>query len=274
MADTAYSGALTRAAHFAHRPPVPGVNPEHEKPDPDPDPFQPAVEAAPNGLQGDVFQPEDISAQTEMRQRPIDHWGHLQDPVPSSVPQQVAGIAATARMIANHACVDYRPDQYAPYKHGDQGRSIEYTAGRSPQESGESVPDDMAYLVMGKNAYDQTNQPNEVYSGDTANVGRYRLGVGITDFGLYQSFQKIGQDAELRAYTGLVPTLPVDKPQPTNTAPYTPNSTGTATFLTPAFQVPSMFAAPGETAVTDYEASTSESYWTSGGSGFTEEDDY
>lgn len=269
MAELAYTGALKRSAHFAFRPPVPGVNPEHEKPDPDPDPFQPVREPV-TGQQGDVFHPEDIPVHTEMQQRPFDHWGHLQAPVPSNVQVEVAGIAATARMIANHACVDYRPEQYPVYKHGDQGRSIQFTGGRAPWQQGESVPDDMAYLVMGKNAYDQTQAPTEVYSADAS---RYRLGTTITDFGEYTFSQKQGQDAELRAYTGLSPDLPVDKPQPTNTAPYTPNSVGTANFLTPAFQVPSMFAVQGETALTDYEASTTTDYW-SGGSGFLEEEGY
>src|SRR5688500_7756490 len=105
MAERAYSGALTRSAHFAFRPPVPGVNPEHERPDPDPDPFQPVQE----GVQPaafDVWQPADVSEHSQMQQRPISHWGHLQDPVPSSVPAETAGIAATARMIANHSAID------------------------------------------------------------------------------------------------------------------------------------------------------------------------
>lgn len=269
MAELPYTGAAMRQAHFAHRPPVPGINPEHEKPDPDPDPFQPEpqnVQPAPY----DVFQPEDISVHTEMQQRPFDHWAHLQAPVPSSVPGEVAGIAATARMLANHSQVDYRPDQYPVYRHADQGRSIDFIGGRAPWQAGEAVPEEMAYLVMGRNAYDQTQQPNEVYSAD---AGRYRLQTAIVDFGQYEFSQKQGQDAELRAYTGLHPELPVDKPQPTNTAPYTPSSVGTANFLTPAFQIPSMFGTPSETALTDYEASSTTGYW-DGGGGFLEEDQY
>lgn len=267
----AYSGALVRAAHFAHRPPVPGVNPEHEHPDPDPDPFQPVVQAEPGAVAGDVFQPEDIPVQTEMQQRPFDHWGHLQPPVPSSVPREVAGLAATARMLANHSAVDYRPDQYPVYKHGDQGRSIQFVGGRGPWQSGESVPDEMAYLVMGKNAYDQTNGMTEVYSADQ---GRYRLGVGITDFGVYNPNTKLGQDAELRAYTGLTPDLnPMDKPVVENAAPYT-GAVSNASYVTPAFQVPSMFALPSETAMTEYEASTGSDYWAGTGGGFLEEDGY
>jgi hypothetical protein len=271
MANTAYSGALQRAAHFAFKPPVPGVNPEHEHPSPEPDPFNPVPAQEAGAVAGDVFQPEDVPVHTEMRQDVIDHWGHLQAPVPSNVPRETAGLAATARMLANHSQVLYRPNTYAPYKHAEQGRSISFTDGRMPWQAGETVPDDMAYLVMGKNAYDQTQQPNEVYSADQ---GRYRLGVGITDFGLYQSFQKIGQDAELRAYTGLTADLsPIEKPTVQDAAPYTPAVSGSS-YVTPAFQVPSMFALPTETALTDYEATTGGDYWAGAGGGFLETDGY
>lgn len=260
MAD-AYSGALVRSAHFAFRPPVPGISPEHEHPDPEPDPFAPAPEGVPP-VQFDVWQARDPSAHTEMQQRPISHWGYLQDPVPSSVPSETAGIAATARMLANHSQVDYRPETYVPYKHADQGRSIEFIRGRGSMESGETITDDMDYLVMGTNAYDRTNQPNEVYSADE---GRYRLGLDINQFGVYEFWTKQGQDAQLRAYTGLVPATPVDKPRVPDSAPYTPNSSGTTTWTLPAFQVPSMFGVPSETSVTDYEASTDGGYWAAGG---------
>jgi hypothetical protein len=265
MADTAYSGALTRAAHFAFRPPVPGISPEHEHPDPDPDPFQPVQEGV-QQAQFDMFQGEDVSVHTEMQARPFSHWGYLQAPVPSSVPSETAGVAATTRMLANHSQVDFRPDVYVPYKHADQGHTIEYVGGRQPWQAGESVPDDMAYLVMGKNAYDQTQQPNEVYSADQ---GRYRLGVWTPNFGVYQFWTKQDQDAQLRAYTGLVPAMPVDKPRVENSAPYTPNSAGTTTWTTPAFQVPSMFALPSETVLTDYEQAGTADYW-SGQSDFQE----
>lgn len=270
MANLPYTGAASRAAHFAFRPPVPGINPEHERPDPDPDPFQPEIKAE-GGYSGDVFQPEDYPVHTEMQDRAISHWGYLQAPVPSSVPRETAGIAATARMLANHACVDYRPDQYPVYRHADEGRTIQFIGGRQPWQAGETVSEEMSYLVMGTNAYDQTQQPNEVYSAD---AGRYRLQTAIVDFGQYTFWQKQGQDAELRAYTGLEPAFPVDKPQMTDTAPYTPNSTGTARFLTPAFQVPSMFAPSGETVLTDYEASGSTDYWSGAAGGFLEEDQF
>lgn len=270
MADQAYTGALQRAAHFGFRPPVPGVSPEHEHPSAEPDPFSPAPQVEAGAVAGDVFEAEDVAAHSEMQQAVIDHWGHLQAPVPSNVPRETAGLAATARMLANHGQVLYRPDTYAPYKHADEGRSIEFVGGRMPWQAGETVPDEMAYLVMGKNAYDQTQQPNEVYSADQ---GRYRMGTGIQDFASYQSFQKIGQDAELRAYTGLVPDLnPLGKPVVQDAAPYTPAMSG-ASYVTPAFQIPSMFGLPTETSMTDFEASTSGDYW-AGAGGFLEEDGY
>lgn len=270
MANLPYSGAFGRSAHYAFRPPVPGINPEHEHPDPDPDPFQPVPQGV-TPAPYDIFEDPEVAAHTEMQQRPVDHWAHLQPPVPTNVVGEVAGIAATVRMVANHAQVDYRPEQYPRYKHADQGRTFDFVRGREPWQAGESVPDEVAYLVMGTNAYDRTNQPNEVYGGDAANVGRYRLGMATVDFGRYELPQKQGQDAELRAYSGLYPELPVDKPRIEGSAPYTPNSRGTDRFVTPAFQVPSMFALPGETSSTDYEASTSSDYW-SGGAGFLEED--
>lgn len=256
MAD-AYSGALQRSAHFAFRPPVPGVNSEHEHPDPDPDPFTPVPEGV-TPAAFTMWQPQDPQVHSEMVQRPFSHWGYLQQPVPSSVPSEVAGIAATTRMIHNHSQVDFRPDTYVPYKHATQGRSIDFVPGRGSTESGETITDDMAYLVMGTNAYDRTNGMTEVYSADE---GRYRLGTRIDQFGLYEFWTKQDKDAQLRAYTGLEPAAPVDKPRVENSAPYVRNSSGTTTWTVPAFQLPSMFSLPSETAVTDYEATGNGSYF-------------
>lgn len=254
MADS-YSGFLTRYAHYKWRPPVPGVSADHG-PAPDStiadDPFQPEYEA-PAEREHNIWQPQDVSAQSEMVQRPISHWADLQDPVPSSVPVDVSTIAATARMIANHCRVDYRPDPSRYYKHATQGRSIEYIDGRRPQLSGVDAPE---FLVAGKNSFDFTNQPNEVYQGDSANVGRYRVGSRIDDFGRYEFSQKQGQDAWLRAYSGLHPQVPVDKPRVPDSAPYTPNSSGTTTWTLNSFQDPSLFSLPSETAVTDYVTAT------------------
>lgn len=254
-----YSGALTRGvAHYSSRPPVPGYNREHERPEPDPDPFTPAPEGV-QPAEFDVWQQRDFSAHSDMQQRPFSHWGYLQQPVPSNVPRELAGIAATARMLHNHSQVDYRPDKNPTYKHAGEGKAIEYVGGRESTEAGENVPDNMAYLVAGTNAYDFTNQPNEVYS---AEGGRYRLGQRIDMFGIYEFWTMQGQDAQLRAYTGLTPAMPVDKPRVEDSAPYTPNSSGTATWLQDAFQVASSFALPSETSVTDHELPDSSAYFT------------
>lgn len=256
MANLPYSGALMRRpARYAARPPVPGVNPEHLRPDPDPDPFAPEVEAV--SRPGDVWQPQEVTVHTEMRERPVSHWANLQAPVPSAVPSEVAGIATTARMLANHGVVDYRPDTRVPYKHASQGRSIEYVPGRAPWQAGEDVPEGSAYLQAGTNAYDRTNQPTEVYGAGDSNVGRYRLGVEIQAHGLYEFWTFQGHDPQLRAYEPLAPALPVDKPRLGETSPQTPNSRGTETWTPPvAFQVPSLFGLPSETSVTDYATAT------------------
>lgn len=238
---TAYSGALTRAAHFSFRPPVPGINPEHEHPEPDPDPFSPAPQAA--SQPGDVWQPADLPTYTAMQLADRPHWTPLEAPLPSSVPVGIAGEEATRRMLANHMHIDYRPNTYAPYKHATQGRSIEFVEGRRPG----AMPAEA--LMMGTNSYDATNAPSEVYGGD-----RYRLGTQIQDFGRYEFWTKQGQDANLRGYTGLEPAFPVDKPRVPDSAPYTPNSSGTTTWTLDSFQSPSMFGLPSETAVTDYQA--------------------
>lgn len=261
---TAYTGALTRAAHFSFRPPVPGVNSEHEHPSPDPDPFQPPPEGAGSGVKGDVWQPADTTVQTQMQVTARPHWTPLQPPVPSNVHEDQALNAATARMLANHSIIDYRPETYIPYKVATQGRTLDYVTGRGPVEGGITVPENASYLVAGKNAFDYTNHANEVYGGDAANVGRYRLGVRIEDRGLYEFWTKQGQDAWARAYTGLAPDFPADKPRVPNSAPGTPNSSGTTTWTVSQWQAPSMFALPSETSMTDYEAATAAQVASSG----------
>jgi hypothetical protein len=253
----AYSGALVRSAHFAFRPPVPGIDPRHEHPDPDPDPFDPQP-GTPEGQSGDVWQPSEASAHTELRAVPYRHTADLVPPVPSNVHPWERDQAWQDSWLANHGQDYYRPDHYPPYKHAGQGLHIAYVQGREPQNAGTDVPDDLGYLVMGRNSYDRTNQPSGVYSAEEGGGGRYRLGTRIEDWGLYEYHLAQGQDAELRAYTGLEPALPVDKPAVADPAPYTPASSGTTRWLLPAFREPSLFSLPSETAATDYVTASEE----------------
>lgn len=262
MAD-AYSGAAVRAAHFAVRPSVPGINADHTNPDPEPDPFNPQP-IPPSDQAGTVWATAQdfaqISNQPNLAQVPVSHWYDGQPPVQSGTgheftPQAQRLQAFQERMLVDHSDTNYVPDGVRLYQHATEGVMFDDFVGRLPRSAGQTIPDGpLAGLQYGRNSYDAVNQPNEVYSGDDANVGRYRLGRKINQWGVYGNpIGKFGQDAWLRSYTGLYPQLPVDKPQMTNTAPGTPNSTGTAHWApAPPNQVPSFFGLPSETAVTDY----------------------
>lgn len=260
--DLPYSGAATRSAHYAVRPPVPGVNADHITPDPEPDPFNP-VPDTPSAQTGDVWTVEVSSAgpsnQPNLAQVPVSHWYAGEHAVPSGEPYGRAQQAMQERMMVDHADTNYVPDGIRLYQHASEGMAYEWQLGRLPREAGITVPENAEWLMAGHNGYDQTNVPNEVYQGDPANVGRYRVGVKTNMFGLYESpIGKFGQDAQLHAFTGLIPALPYEKAPMENTAPYTPNSTGTAHwFPTPSYQTPSMFSLPSETAITDYSAAES-----------------
>jgi hypothetical protein len=232
---------------------VPGINPEHEHPAPDPDPFDPKPEGAGQGAAGDVWQPQDLPVHTDWVVAGRPHDTPLQPAVPSGVTQFQANNAATARMLDNHSRIEYRPDLYAPFKSADQGRTIDWYPGRPSQDAGITVPENASFLVAGKNAFDYTNPPNEVYAGDAPNVGRYRLQNNQQDFGLYRFWTKQGQDGLLRAYEGMQPQFPVAKERVPDSAPYTPNSSGTTRWLQNQWQVPSIFGLPSETASTDYQ---------------------
>lgn len=256
MPNMPYSGYTTRAAHFASRPAPPGLNADHTTPNPEPDPFNPQPDV-PSGQAGDAWASESFAGSSNMpnlAQVPVSHWYAGQNAVPSGVPYASAQQAMQERMMVDHMDTNYVPDSIRLYQHATEGQINDFVVGRMPWNAGEALPDGVAYLANGRNSYDQTNLPNEVYQGDAANVGRYRLGVKTNIFGLYESpIGKFGQDAELRAYTGLAPAMPYDKPAMTDTAPYTPNSTGTTHWApAPSAQTPSNFALPSETALTDY----------------------
>lgn len=240
----AYSGALAARAHFPRYTSVAGVSGGHLEPTADPDPFQPEQEAV-RPTTEDAWLPQEAPGHTEWTVSPVQHWTRLQPPVPSNVEGPDDDLAATARMVANHSVVEYRPDTYPVYRHGDQGRTIEYVEGRRPVEPS------LEALQMGRNSYDATNAPSEVYGGE-----RYRLGTHIELFGRYEFWTKQGQDGMLRAYEGMHPNLPVDKPRVEDSAPYTPNSSGTATWTQPTWQDPSSFALPSESALSEYQMSS------------------
>jgi len=257
MVDRPYSGTAVRGAHYSSRPPVPGVNTDHFTPDPEPDPFNPVPEKAHNNNVSLLVRGGDDPGQSGMpnlAQQPVHHWYNGQPSVPSGVPAGLALQAQQERFIADHSEVNYVPDPARLYQHATEGQANQFIIGRMPQNAGEDPGQNLQYLVAGTNSYDATNKPNEVYAGDAANVGRYRLGVKTNVIGLYSNpIGKFGQDAQVHSYTGLSPQFPVDKPPMSHTAPYTPNSTGTAHWLPAAFaQVPSMFSLPSETSLTDH----------------------
>ena len=263
MVASPYSGTAIRAAHYGVRPSVPGVNPDHLHPDPEPDPFNP-VPDTPRNQTGTVWAYETEHAgpsnQPNLAQVPVSHWFNGQPAVPSGEPYGRAQLAMQERMMADHSVTNYVPDSIRLYQHATEGQQNEFTVGRPSQYAGAAIPDGpLAGLANGHNSYDQTNAPNEVYTGDDANVGRYRLGRKTNIFGLYENpIGKFGQDAILRAYTGLYPAFPFEKEPMDNTAPYTPNSTGTAHWSPAAAnQAPSMFSLPSETALTDYAVANS-----------------
>jgi hypothetical protein len=257
--DTPYSGTAVRNAHFSSRPPVQGLNKDHFTPDPEPDPFNPVP--TPAHTQTGSILTSDVDAagqsnQPNLAQEPVTHWFFGQPSVPSGEPYGVAQQAMQERMMVDHSESNYVPDSFRRYLHATQGQNNQYVIGRMPQNAGVDPGENLQYLVNGANSYDHTNQPNEVYAGDATNVGRYRLGMDTRIYGLYSNpIGKFGQDAQLHSYTGLAPAFPVDKPPMQDTAPYTPNSTGTAHwFPAPFAQIPDLFGLPSETSMTDRTA--------------------
>jgi len=257
MVDTPYSGTAVRNAHYPVYTPVSGVNRDHFTPDPEPDPFHPVPTPPAHPYTDSILiVHEEAGPQSDyptLATQPFRHEYDGEPSVQSGVPYATAQLAMQQRMMVDHSDSNYVPDEYRRYLHATQGLNIQQTVGRMPQNAGVDPGPNLQYLVNGQNSYDHTNQPNEVYAGDPANVGRYRLGYDTKMFGLYQNpMGKFGQDAEMHSYTGLTPQVPQAKPPMTDTAPYTPNSTGTAHWAPAAFnQIPSLFGLPSETSMTD-----------------------
>ena len=257
MVDSPYSGTATREARYRWRPPVPGINRDHFVPDPEPDLFNP-VPDTPDAQGGTVWQHETDHAHTSgyptLAQVPVTHVYNTPPPAGAGVPTALRMQYMQERFVEVHGQSNYIPDSIRLYQHATEGTDAQWIVGRMPVAAGATIPDGpLSGLQYGRNSYDAVNQPNEVYVGDAANVGRYRLGMKTNLFGLYQQPNgKFGQDAMIRSGTGLYPAVPTDKPQVFNTAPYTPNSTGTAHWApAPAAQRPYLFGLPSETAITD-----------------------
>lgn len=263
MVNTPYSGQVSRAAHYDSRPPPPGLHPDHTTGHVEPDPFNPVPDKV-TGQDHTVWgRPDEEAAGSGFRslaEIPVDHWYAGQSAVPSGLPYGQAQQAMQERMMVDHSAVNFVPDGIRLYQHASEGTRIEWTDGRMSQYAGDTIGGALAGLGNGRNGYDQTNHPNEVYAGDSANVGRYRLGKRNTAFGEYRfPIGKFGQEASLRAYTGLTPTFPANKVQLNQTAaPYTPNSSGANGYWHPApfAQTPTEFGLPSETAMTDFATST------------------
>lgn len=281
MVDTPYSGTAVRGAHYSYRPSTLGVDAAHlassstSEDGVSNDIFNPLPETPPNQANSPVTQdvPYYGSSIQPMVGQPIGHWFDGEPAVQSGLPYAQGQLAMQERMFVDHEQSDYVPDSIRLYQHYSEGQDNEWIIGRPSIYSGATVPDGpLAGLQNGRNGYDATNAPNEVYAGDAANVGRYRLGVKTNIWGLYENpHGKFGQDNMLRAYTGLSPALPVDKPPMTDTAPYTPNSTGRARWWPSAsWNDPSLFGLPAETAVTDFSVANDAAI--SGSSDFTDGD--
>lgn len=271
--DSPYSGTAVRNAHYSSRPPVPGLNRDHFTPDPEPDPFNPVPSPDHGSTDSILTVREEDGPQSDyptLATQPFHHTYDGQLSVPSGEPYGRAQQAMQERMMVDHSDSNYVPDEYRRYLHATQGQNNQWVVGRAPQNAGVDPGPELQYLVNGQNSYDHTNQPNEVYAGDPANVGRYRLGYDTKVFGLYQNpMGKFGQDAELHSYTGLHPAIPQAKPQMTDIAPYTWPSTGTAQAPTvPHNQTPSLFSLPSETSMTD--ATLANDFGGGGGSEYTD----
>jgi hypothetical protein len=267
MVNTPYSGQVVRAAgaHYDYRPPVPGLAPDHFTGAVEPDIFNPQPSPK-DGAPGTVWAEEAASGvhsgYRTLAEVPVTHWWPGQAPVPAGVPRAQAMQTMQERMMVDHSPVNYERDGIRFFQHASEGTVIDWVDGRLPREAGQTLEGPLAGLANGKNGYDQTNEANEVYTGNSANVGRYRVGTKMVVFGRYDNpLGKFGQDAQLRAYTGLTPTLPAEKKQWNEiAAPYTPSSSGANGYWAPAvpWQAPSLFSLPSETIMTDYGVSSAD----------------
>lgn len=252
-----YSGYLKRRVAYETKPTVHAIGTDHGPGDvpPQDDLFGPSVDGPIDlaGHQADVWEGAEDAPMSAYGDDRISHDGGRSTPPPMGILARLSMYAEQRRMLADHSRVHYRPDPARPYRHATQGRKFLWWNGRGSQMAGIEGPD---FLVAGKNGFDFTNQPNEVYSAGDSNVGRYRLGVQQDDIGLYEDPRGLfGQEAWARAQ--ISPTLEYhgdrtragDGPP---SAPFLPD----ASFVREAFQAPSGWSLGSETAVTDYILAT------------------
>lgn len=249
-----YSGYLKRRVAYTTKPTVHAVGSDHgpgEVP-PQEDLFGPSVDGPQDlaGAQGDVWPVVDHTPESVYGDDRISHDGHRSTPAPMGILARMSMYAEQRRMLADHSRVNYRPDPARPYKHATQGRRFKWWPGRGSQMAGIDGPE---FLVAGKNGFDYTNQPNEVYGGaGESNVGRYRLGLQQDDCGVYEDPRGLfGQEAWLNAR--ISPTLEYheDRTRAGN-GPPSASFLPDASFVRDAFQAPSGWTLGSETAVTDY----------------------
>jgi hypothetical protein len=252
-----YSGYLKRRVAYDKKPTVHAIGTNHGPQDvpPQDDLFGPSVEGPIDlaGHQADVWEGAEDAPMSAYGDDRISHDGGRTPPPPMGLLARLSAYAEQRRMLADHSRVHYRPDPARPYRHATQGRKFLWWNGRGSQMAGIEGPD---FLVAGKNGFDFTNQPNEVYSAGDSNVGRYRLGVQQDDFGLYEDPRGLfGQEAWARALIN--PTLEYhgDRRRQGNgppSAPFLPD----AAFVRDAFQLPSGWTLGSETAGTDHILAT------------------
>jgi hypothetical protein len=230
---------MSTAKHFEWSTPVDPVAASHDHYQPTNALFEPGQNVP--AVESTVWTPYDVAPQSGRMVPEPNHVGITARPVQSGIPRELADYTHQDRVIAAHEVDSYDPYQSPPFRNSPQGRSISWVKGRLP-----AAPAMEAFLV-GRNGYDVSNPPSEVYGGE-----RYNLGHETVIFGTYEYWQKQGQDATLRPIEYEYPTFPVDKPPLGNTAPYTKSSRGTDTWTLPTYNTPMLFNAPSETALSDF----------------------
>lgn len=246
------SGNLMAGAHYERTVSVGAVDPGHSQQSAGRGIFEPTPEANTPPAPGDIWTPYDPTPYTGLVPPRPDHTAShgAAVPIPSGVDGERGQNTANDRMVTVHSHADYVPYERPVYKSQRQGHIIVTTEGRAPAPA----PPVEAFLT-GRNGYDFSNPPSEVYGG-----ARYRLGTLTQMFGSYEFWQKQGQDATVRPVVTEAPILPVAKPPIPNSAPYTRNSNGTDRALYPQFQDPRSFTTPSETAMSDYTMATMPAY--------------